>query len=65
MAAEPQLRATLADRYSVERELGRGGTAAVYLARDLRPERAVALKVHASAGRRRALLVPVHPGSRT
>ena len=39
------LRAALADRYALERELGRGGMATVYLARDLRHERPVALKV--------------------
>ena len=35
----------LRDRYVIERELGRGGMATVYLARDLRHERSVALKV--------------------
>ncbi len=40
-----QLRAALSDRYLVERELGQGGMALVYLARDLRHDRAVALKV--------------------
>jgi serine/threonine-protein kinase len=40
-----QLKAALADRYAVERELGRGGMATVYLARDLRHDRPVALKV--------------------
>ncbi|HEX2636147.1 MAG TPA: serine/threonine-protein kinase, partial [Gemmatimonadales bacterium] len=39
------LAAALADRYHVERELGRGGMATVYLARDLRHDRPVALKV--------------------
>ena len=39
------LRSALADRYTIERELGRGGAAVVYLARDLRHERLVALKV--------------------
>ena len=35
----------LRDRYAVERELGRGGMATVYLARDLKHDRFVALKV--------------------
>jgi eukaryotic-like serine/threonine-protein kinase len=35
----------LADRYAIERELGHGGMATVYLARDLRHDRNVALKV--------------------
>ena len=37
--------AALAGRYQVERELGRGGTATVYLAQDLRHGRPVAVKV--------------------
>ncbi|MEP7326902.1 MAG: serine/threonine-protein kinase [Gemmatimonadota bacterium] len=39
------LRNTLADRYAIERELGRGGMATVYLAQDLKHHRPVALKV--------------------
>jgi serine/threonine-protein kinase len=39
------LRSALADRYRIERELGRGGMATVYLAQDLRHDRPVALKV--------------------
>jgi Tol biopolymer transport system component len=35
----------LADRYEIEREIGAGGMATVYLARDLRHDRRVALKV--------------------
>ena len=47
MSAEPRaaLVAALAERYAVERELGRGGMATVYLAQDLRHDRPVALKV--------------------
>jgi len=40
-----QVCATLAGRYAVERELGRGGRALVFLARDLEHDRLVALKV--------------------
>ena len=40
-----QLKNALRDRYLLERELGRGGMATVYLARDLRHDRLVALKV--------------------
>jgi serine/threonine-protein kinase len=40
-----RLTAALAGRYGVERELGQGGMATVYLAHDLRHERQVAIKV--------------------
>jgi TolB-like protein/predicted Ser/Thr protein kinase len=40
-----RLRAELTGRYEVEQELGRGGMAVVYLAKDLRHERRVAIKV--------------------
>jgi tRNA A-37 threonylcarbamoyl transferase component Bud32/TolB-like protein len=40
-----RLQNALAERYAIERELGRGGMATVYLARDLKHERRVALKV--------------------
>jgi serine/threonine-protein kinase len=40
-----RLKAALADRYAIEREIGAGGMATVYLARDLRHNRKVALKV--------------------
>src|SRR6186713_1197127 len=41
----PRLAAALADRYRIERELGAGGMATVYLAHDIRHERDVAIKV--------------------
>jgi eukaryotic-like serine/threonine-protein kinase len=40
-----RLQASLSDRYVIERELGRGGMATVYLAKDIRHDRAVAIKV--------------------
>ncbi len=40
-----RLRAALADSYHIDRELGRGGTATVFLAQDLRHHRPVAIKV--------------------
>src|SRR3954468_13953891 len=40
-----QLRAAFAGRYEVEHELGRGGFATVFLARDVRHNRKVAIKV--------------------
>ncbi|MGH7467425.1 MAG: serine/threonine-protein kinase [Longimicrobiales bacterium] len=39
-----RITAALADRYAIQRELGFGGTAVVYLARDLKHDRAVAIK---------------------
>src|SRR5712691_10784738 len=40
-----RLATALADRYRIERELGAGGMATVYLAQDLRHDRKVAVKV--------------------
>jgi serine/threonine-protein kinase len=40
-----RLRTALADRYDVEREIGSGGMATVYLAKDLKHARQVAVKV--------------------
>ena len=40
-----RLKAALADRYTVQRELGSGGMATVYLAEGLRRERTVPLQV--------------------
>ena len=41
----PRLNAALEGRYEIEREIGEGGMATVYLARDLKHNRNVALKV--------------------
>src|SRR3954471_24287020 len=43
--AAPRLAAALADRYRIEREIGAGGMATVYLAHDLRHDRDGAIKV--------------------
>ncbi len=40
-----RLTAALADRYTIERELGQGGMATVYLAADIKHQRKVAIKV--------------------
>ena len=45
MTTPDRLVAALADRYRVERELGEGGMATVYLAHDVRHDREVAIKV--------------------
>jgi serine/threonine-protein kinase len=45
MPTTERLRAALADRYAVEHEIGSGGMATVYLARDVKHDREVALKV--------------------
>jgi serine/threonine-protein kinase len=44
-ATTERLSAALADRYMIDRELGQGGMATVYLAEDLKHKRKVALKV--------------------
>ena len=45
MTIDHRLSSALADRYRIERELGQGGMATVYLAEDLRHRRKVAVKV--------------------
>ena len=44
-ASAPDLQPSLAGRYTIERELGRGGMATVFVARDLKHHRDVAIKV--------------------
>jgi tetratricopeptide (TPR) repeat protein len=43
--AVTRLKSALSDRYTIEREIGSGGMATVYLAKDLKHERQVAIKV--------------------
>ncbi|HUQ19339.1 MAG TPA: serine/threonine-protein kinase, partial [Gemmatimonadaceae bacterium] len=43
--AAPEITGMLGDRYRIEREVGRGGMARVYLARDIKHDRDVAVKV--------------------
>ncbi len=45
MSVLEQLKQSLAERYDVERELGAGGMATVFLARDMKHDRHVAIKV--------------------
>ena len=45
MSLVDRLQSALGNRYRIERELGRGGMATVYLAEDLKHQRRVALKV--------------------
>jgi eukaryotic-like serine/threonine-protein kinase len=45
MELSAAFRAELTDRYAIERQIGQGGMATVFLARDLRHDRHVALKV--------------------
>ena len=40
-----RLRESLSQAYTIDRELGRGGMATVYLAQDIKHDRVVALKV--------------------
>ncbi len=40
-----RLATALADRYEIEREIGQGGMATVYLAEDVKHKRKVAVKV--------------------
>ena len=44
------LKSAVSDRYTIERELGRGGVATVYLAHDFKLNRKVALRVLSPEG---------------
>ncbi len=44
-ASIDRLAAALSDRYTLDRELGQGGMATVYLAEDIKHDRKVAIKV--------------------
>ena len=54
--------AALSDRYRIEREIGRGGMAVVYLARDLKYDRPVAVKGSHRGDLRRSIDLDVHVG---
>ncbi len=56
-----RLKTALADRYPIERELGQGGMAIVFLAHDLRHDRDVALKILRPEHRRGDRPRPVPP----
>jgi serine/threonine-protein kinase len=45
LTIDQRLSTALSDRYRIERELGQGGMATVYLAEDLKHDRKVAIKV--------------------
>ncbi len=49
-----RLKTALADRYTIQEELGAGGMATVYLAEDLKHHRKVAVKVLRPNSRRRS-----------
>ncbi len=56
------LEAVLADRYAIERELGAGGMATVYLAEDLKHHRKVAVRVASNRNLPTPLLAEPLPG---
>ncbi len=63
-AITSRLSTALADRYKIERRLGEGGMATVYLAEDLKHKRKVAVKVLRPELAAVALLVGFLPARR-
>jgi len=55
MEHEERLKAALADRYQIEREIGSGGMVTVYMAQDLKHDRKVVVKELTPKGNEQSL----------
>ncbi len=60
-----RLSTALADRYTIERELGAGGMATVYLAEDFKHQRKVAVKIETTANLQHPHILPLFDSGRT